>query len=318
MNHKKGDFLYYWFVFFLIFSANSKAEQWSEESHEIFSTDYNSDGLDDLIIKGRPRIVSIPYDISVTLSSEHSSFVLVANSDGSYAVQNLENISELDSLVLTETDFSVRSGDFNGDGEADFLLESPTNSDLVLHSSDNGETLRVGQVIPQSALGGDSEVSLADVDLDGRDDLIIVEGGKPRILQADAEGGFPDLASGETGNVSIVSGKMSVGQDGSANYSVPLSLPPGRGGLKPSLSLSYNSSSGIGYLGVGWSISGLQSISRCRPIIPTDGTSKAEPMSAEEKFCLNGSRLIVVSGEYGESGAEYRTCLLYTSDAADE
>ena len=307
MNHKKGDFLYYWFVFFLIFSANSKAEQWSEESHEIFSTDYNSDGLDDLIIKGRPRIVSIPYDISVTLSSEHSSFVLVANSDGSYAVQNLENISELDSLVLTETDFSVRSGDFNGDGEADFLLESPTNSELVLHSSDNGETLRVGQVIPQSALGGDSEVSLADVDLDGRDDLIIVEGGKPRILQADAEGGFPDLASGETGNVSIVSGKMSVGQDGSANYSVPLSLPPGRGGLKPSLSLSYNSSSGIGYLGVGWSISGLQSISRCRPIIPTDGTSKAEPMSAEEKFCLNGSRLIVVSGEYGESGAEYRT-----------
>lgn len=307
VNHKKSKFLCSWFILFLIISVQSNAGEWSEESHEVLTTDYNSDGLEDIVIKGRPRKVSIPYDISVTLPSEHSSFILIANSNGSYSVQNIEDISALDGFILSETDFSVRGGDFNGDGETDFFLESPTRSDLILHSSDNGNTLSVGQVIPQSELGSDTEISFADVDLDGREDLILVENGEPRILQADAEGGFPDLASGEAGNVAIINGEMTVGQDGSANYSVPLSLPPGRGGLKPDLSLSYNSSSGIGYLGVGWGISGLQSISRCRPIIPTDGTSRAEPMSAEEKFCLNGSRLIVVSGEYGESGAEYRT-----------
>lgn len=42
---------------------------------------------------------------------------------------------------------------------------------------------------------------------------------------------------------------------GSASFSVPLSLSPGRNGFTPALSLSYDSGSGNGIFGVGWSLS---------------------------------------------------------------
>ena len=44
---------------------------------------------------------------------------------------------------------------------------------------------------------------------------------------------------------------------GSGTYSVPLKLPAGPGGIKPSLTLSYNSGGGSSAVGLGWSISGL-------------------------------------------------------------
>ena len=40
---------------------------------------------------------------------------------------------------------------------------------------------------------------------------------------------------------------------GTANYSIPLRVPPGRGSVAPSFALTYNSSQGNGILGVGWS-----------------------------------------------------------------
>jgi RHS repeat-associated protein len=42
---------------------------------------------------------------------------------------------------------------------------------------------------------------------------------------------------------------------GSASLEVPLPFPPGRGGLTPSLSLSYDSGAGNGVFGLGWSLS---------------------------------------------------------------
>ncbi|WP_089376017.1 SpvB/TcaC N-terminal domain-containing protein [Methylobacillus rhizosphaerae] len=47
-------------------------------------------------------------------------------------------------------------------------------------------------------------------------------------------------------------GNFSVGNDGSANYSIPLSVPPGTAGMAPTLSLNYSSQSGNGLVGIGW------------------------------------------------------------------
>ncbi len=53
-----------------------------------------------------------------------------------------------------------------------------------------------------------------------------------------------------------------VGPDGSFNHSIDITLPPGTAGLTPKLSLSYNSNSGNGIIGQGWSLEGLPFITR--------------------------------------------------------
>ncbi len=58
-------------------------------------------------------------------------------------------------------------------------------------------------------------------------------------------------------------GQFSVGQDGSANYSIPIVDPPGTAGMAPKLSLNYSSNGGNGILGMGWGLSGLSQIGRC-------------------------------------------------------
>ena len=42
---------------------------------------------------------------------------------------------------------------------------------------------------------------------------------------------------------------------GTASFSVPIALSPGRGGVTPTLSLSYDSGAGNGPFGMGWSLS---------------------------------------------------------------
>ncbi len=43
-------------------------------------------------------------------------------------------------------------------------------------------------------------------------------------------------------------------QQGSANLSFPIKIPPGRNGLQPQLALAYSSEAGNGWLGLGWSL----------------------------------------------------------------
>src|SRR5688500_17497035 len=52
-------------------------------------------------------------------------------------------------------------------------------------------------------------------------------------------------------------GTFSVGDDGSAQYTLPLWMPAGRGGVFPRLALSYSSGRGNGPFGVGWTLQGL-------------------------------------------------------------
>ncbi len=99
---------------------------------------------------------------------------------------------------------------------------------------------------------------------------------------------------------------------GAATYSVPINIPPGRQGMQPAVSLSYNSRAGNGTLGMGWSLSAGSSISRCPSTIAQDGFTKGVTYGATDRLCLDGQRLIKVGGsgaltDYWTSGSQYRT-----------
>ncbi|MET0100803.1 MAG: SpvB/TcaC N-terminal domain-containing protein, partial [Sedimenticola sp.] len=105
----------------------------------------------------------------------------------------------------------------------------------------------------------------------------------------------------------VLPGELSVTQTGAAKYSIPLAVIPGTVGMQPSLSLSYNSQSGSGMLGSGWSLNGLSSITRCGRTIVQDGVKGGIEFNDNDRFCLDGQRLVAVNGEYGQDGTEYRT-----------
>ena len=102
-------------------------------------------------------------------------------------------------------------------------------------------------------------------------------------------------------------GALSVDPTGSARYTIPIEVPPGTAGMQPSLSLSYSQHGGNGMLGQGGSLQGLSSISRCPKTKAQDGEHGSVDYDPDDRFCLDGQRLVAVSGRYGASGTEYRT-----------
>jgi hypothetical protein len=62
--------------------------------------------------------------------------------------------------------------------------------------------------------------------------------------------------------------------------------------------LDYSSLAGNGILGVGWSLGGVSAITRCAATIEQDGISgsRAIKLTNADRFCLDGQRLMLVSG----------------------
>jgi hypothetical protein len=95
--------------------------------------------------------------------------------------------------------------------------------------------------------------------------------------------------------------------NGNVSYTVPIQVAQGRGGMQPELSLNYNSGGGNGVLGMGWTLSGLSAIHRCPRTIAQDGAAGSINFDADDRYCLDGQRLVPVQGINGAIGTEYRT-----------
>jgi len=103
-------------------------------------------------------------------------------------------------------------------------------------------------------------------------------------------------------------GTVDVSQNGQANYSIDLKIPAGTAGVAPSLSLQYSSSPTRGLLGVGWSLGGISSITRCpKQKILDNNFNDAMSFNSEDKLCLDGQRLI---GGNLDTATSYRTEIL--------
>jgi len=124
---------------------------------------------------------------------------------------------------------------------------------------------------------------------------------------------FGSIAGGfaATANAAIVAGRtpaaFEVSASGAATYRVPSWTPQGIGDVQLVLSLEYSSRSDNGVVGIGWSIGGLSTITRCNRTVAQDGRALGVALTLNDRFCYQGGQLKLVSGAYGQAGSVYAT-----------
>jgi RHS repeat-associated protein len=112
---------------------------------------------------------------------------------------------------------------------------------------------------------------------------------------------IPSFADGAL-EVGATSGSFRVDESGQATYSLPIATAAATGGMAPEVSINYSSAAQDSHLGMGFQISGLSSIARCRKTVATDELSS--PIGVvinytDDEFCLDGQRLV-----YQRSGSD--------------
>lgn len=120
-----------------------------------------------------------------------------------------------------------------------------------------------------------------------------LSGNFSQSAQAFAAAAIPTtLAAGRT------PGTFAVSNSGASTYTIPLTVPPGIGSVQFQMALVYNSRGLDGVLGVGWSLSGMSSITRCNKTWEQDGAPSGVTLTATDRFCLDGQQLKINGSGY--------------------
>lgn len=119
---------------------------------------------------------------------------------------------------------------------------------------------------------------------------------------------YTDKEHGGTGNgvFGKINDEISVSPNGQLSYEIPIPALPGTGGMKPNLSVCYNSSTKNGLAGYGFDLMGLSVISRVPNDMFHDGSVGTITFSNRDHFALDGQRLIYPDN-FNDTETEYRT-----------
>ncbi|MHB8811832.1 MAG: FG-GAP-like repeat-containing protein, partial [Steroidobacteraceae bacterium] len=115
------------------------------------------------------------------------------------------------------------------------------------------------------------------------------------------------LSASASAAVGRTAGTYQVSSTGAATYTIPIWAPRGPNGLQPQIALTYNSQLGDGYLGLGWNVSGLSSIYRCTQTYAQDPAPAPVTLTIGDVFCMDGQRLRLTGGTYGDPDSTYQT-----------
>jgi hypothetical protein len=107
--------------------------------------------------------------------------------------------------------------------------------------------------------------------------------------------------------VGSTAGAFTVNDFGEAVYKIPIFTSPGTAGMVPNISLVYNNTNGDGPMGSGWAIAGLSIIHRVPQNFYHEGRIAGVDLDTTDRLALDGNRLILVSGGYGQDQSLYRT-----------
>ena len=137
---------------------------------------------------------------------------------------------------------------------------------------------------------------------------------KSVVFSIDRYGVFPPdegliggpATSNMNGVVGALPGELNISDLGAAIYSIPITMPPGIGEMTPQLAVTYNNQASNGLLGWGWDLSGLSSIVRVGQTLYHDGSRTAVNF-VDDRFTMDGKRLMLCSGDYGGDGSVYKT-----------
>ena len=284
MKYLKGTFVGLITLAVSLTSIQALGLSWSDDSHEIYYVDSDNDGeFDDLLFEASPRSIEVPYNIFLEVPSENQSFILERGEDGTYQLRMLAEGEAYTGPKQEASDsWDLSARDISGDGNTDFVLSqrSPTQETLIVQSTDEGRSaVLYDQIIPPT-------------------------GGAPEKASSFVKS-LPETAT----LVGKTAGSFSVSSTGAATYRLPIEVVDGLNGHQPQLALTYNSRSGNGIAGRGWSLSGIPTIQRCSSS-PAHGeeTFGGVTLSTADRLCMGGERLILVDGEsYWADGAKYRT-----------
>lgn len=321
------------FLSFMSFAGPVKAAQINPNNYNIYRGDLNGDGASDFYFARKPAFIILHGDIAIPLmvSVPGESFVVYRDGSG-YATPQLLELSSSDiqqkvsadilALASQNTDYLIWD---QNTSTANIILRGADWSAPALFLSSNSQTALpiVSKVLNVANYPGISSPTvpwhLEDVDKDGRLDLVIGNADNKSYGQVAYLGdsyGAPITAfvltpTPNTGGVGTLIGAMQgafkVDEGGTANYNIPISVPVGTAGVDPELAVTYSSQGGNGVVGVGGAISGISAISRCRQTLLQDNNPLPLQLNSSDRFCLNGQRLMLISGTYGGANSTYKT-----------
>lgn len=301
----------------LVLSAGAHAAV-SLHKFDVYFGDINGDGISDYYMH-RKLFVPIGVGASFPLPLFRDRYAFLGKPDGSY-----EDLVEWSQVVDVAAMPSVllQLADFNGDGYQDFFIHS---ADAALNSLlvyTDGSGLYIASQfthISNLQISGNSSVVVSDLYGSSLPGLIIdgqyvaetaggesfahvqdlyIDNGATGELYAQA---LPASLVGESGALASVS------VAGQLGYAYPIQVPPGVAGFAPAVSLSYQSGGSGGIAGSGWSLSATMSVERCgRAPAFGDSAFGGVTLTSQDRLCMGGERLKVVSGSYWQTGAVYK------------
>ncbi|KAF0802140.1 RHS repeat-associated core domain [Alcanivorax xiamenensis] len=267
------------------------------------SREYGLDGYSDLLLRARRDYtwISAGVSIPVPLPSNLPDLLFCGTASGEFMPCTLKDGAAIP--AEPSDDFELIWSDGDGDGLPDLLVQAHdlNTRSLYLRSQKKRNLALMDQFI---GLGGQRVSGMPDLgeeDENGTENSAAVMSLAATSNSASSQSLTGQLVGASPGALDVVQGQL--------RYSIPIQLPDGPGGINPSFSLDYSSDSGYGHAGMGFHISGLSAIERCpmRRTLLRDGISAGVAGTTADLACLDGQRLILVSGSYWRDGSVYRT-----------
>lgn len=178
--------------------------------YTVYSGDVNSDGVPDLLLLPKKRLVIIDYDIPIPIFAKPPSprFVLLSGGGGSFSLDANPSAATVNSSVWQPSNYVLTYGDTLGTGSVALLLQAvtPGKPSFLIATSPTTGAPQLLESLTSATIGLDlgaanTLVTLQDTNYDGRSDLVVWTNGKIfSVFVAAIDGTFtppqPDAGGG--------------------------------------------------------------------------------------------------------------------------